>query len=72
MDEFDVTDLRLEQEDKIRKENRAKQLANKLITEECEGCGISIPDARQKATGGTNHCVDCQYKLELKYKLTRG
>lgn len=35
-------------------------------TSECVDCGQPIPEARQKATGGTDHCIDCQAAMERR------
>lgn len=40
--------------------NRAKRPRS----EECVDCGQTIPEARQKATGGTDLCIECQSLLE--------
>ncbi len=30
----------------------------------CAGCGYQIPSARQIAVPGTQHCVECQERIE--------
>ena len=46
------------------------QLANRGLpvepSEECEECGITIPDARQEATGGTTTCITCAELNEMR------
>ena len=46
------------------------QLANRCLavepSEECEECGITIPDARQEATGGTTTCIGCAELNEIR------
>lgn len=32
--------------------------------EECEHCGVDIPQARRVAVPGCQRCVDCQQQLE--------
>lgn len=35
-------------------------------SDECVRCGDDIPEVRQIATGGTDHCIDCQSVQERK------
>lgn len=42
-----------------------------LSSEECEGCGETIPDARREAVVGVRYCIDCQSRIERE-KRSRG
>lgn len=35
-------------------------------SDECVSCGDGIPEVRQIATGGTDHCIDCRREQERK------
>jgi len=72
MDECDVTDLRLEKQEKLRREKRDKELANVAVSEECIECDVFIPIARQEATGGCDMCIDCQSREEQLNKQKGG
>ncbi|MDD2853546.1 MAG: TraR/DksA family transcriptional regulator [Desulfuromonadaceae bacterium] len=37
-------------------------------TSECESCGEEIPEARRKAQPSCTHCIECQTKLEMKFR----
>ena len=41
---------------------------NAVSAERCEGCGVSIPEARRKAYPGCTMCVSCLSELELRNK----
>lgn len=34
--------------------------------EDCDSCGVEIPQARRLAVPGCRHCVDCQAMRERK------
>lgn len=34
--------------------------------EECDDCGVEIPQARRLAVPGFQHCVDCQSLREVR------
>ena len=34
--------------------------------EECDDCGVEIPEARRLAVPGCRFCVDCQSRLERR------
>lgn len=40
---------------------------NAVSAEECEDCGIAIPEARRKAVPGCTRCVFCQTYHEHGY-----
>lgn len=35
-------------------------------SDDCVECSVTIPKARQDATGGTDLCIDCASILELR------
>ena len=44
------------------------QLPTGESSEDCEECGIDIPEKRRLAIKGVKYCVDCQGLFELKNK----
>ena len=34
--------------------------------EDCESCGVEIPQARRLAVPGCQHCVDCRTLMEVR------
>ena len=71
MDECDASDLRMEQEETIRMKNHRAMMVNKNVSVDCEECGDLIPQARQKATGGTDLCIECATDAEMRFKHVR-
>lgn len=71
MDECDVTDARMEAEEKLRVDKHRKMMESKIVEDDCAECGMFIPIARQQATGGTDMCIDCQSIAETKNKTMR-
>jgi phage/conjugal plasmid C-4 type zinc finger TraR family protein len=45
-------------------QRRAAARVPRLCVDDCEGCGDSIPLARQNAVPGVRLCIDCQTKIE--------
>lgn len=41
------------------------------VAEDCVECGAEISEARQKATGGTEFCVECQQLKETRGRVFR-
>lgn len=39
---------------------------NAVSAEQCEACGVDIPEARRAAVPGCKTCVDCQQLNELQ------
>jgi len=37
-----------------------------VSAEQCEACGVDIPEARRAAVPGCKTCVDCQQMKELR------
>lgn len=60
----DITEERNEKYAEIVKKQREAYRPN--ISTNCIECSIHIPIARQKATGGTDMCVDCQKLTETR------
>ena len=63
MDEIDVTNRRLEVEQKAI-EARLKAAREAAVSRdaatECEDCGDEIPQARREAVPGCTRCAECQ------------
>jgi phage/conjugal plasmid C-4 type zinc finger TraR family protein len=45
---------------------QAQKQTKRNVSNECVECDDPISAARQKATGGTDLCVVCQYRIEQK------
>ena len=41
---------------------------NAVSAEQCEACGVDIPEARRAAVPGCQMCAECQGIIELKRK----
>jgi len=39
---------------------------NAISAEQCEACGVDIPEARRAVVPGCRTCVDCQQLNELR------
>jgi RNA polymerase-binding transcription factor DksA len=66
-DDIDLTTARAEIEDSIR--NKYLKAHKPSRTDDCIECGVRIPEARQKATGGCDTCIYCQSLYEDNRKL---
>jgi len=62
MDDADRATDRQAFEDELAKTNRENKVTES--SENCLICEIYISQARQEATGGISHCVDCAEYLE--------
>lgn len=58
-DPVDNAQGRIEQNEEIWRRQRAAREALKPVSHYCVECDRFIPQARQQATGGTDHCIDC-------------
>lgn len=67
-DVCDLTDIRMEKEDELRR--RVRSLPHK-VSIECLECGEYISPERQKATDGTSLCVTCSADNERRLLLFR-
>ena len=63
MDECDASDLRMEQEDKIRMANHRTMMMDQEVSEECVECGTVIPKER-RCLIRTDVCIDCANQRE--------
>ena len=68
-DDIDRTTARAEIEENIKRKYTEAFVASR--TDDCIECGITIPESRQKATGGCDMCITCQSLYEERKKFYR-
>lgn len=61
-DDIDMTTAREEKEADIKRKYLAAYKAP--VADDCIECGVTIPESRQKATGGCDTCITCQSLYE--------
>lgn len=65
MDIVDHAQRELERSDALAQQHRARVApVGDVSAEECRECGFSIPEARQLAVPGTQHCTECAALIE--------
>lgn len=67
MDVFDRASELEQKQTKMALNNHFKKNRQMLVVSEthCIECDVEIPEARQKAIQGCQHCVDCQQLIEV-------
>lgn len=56
---------------RVQEERLQQAIANRVqyqgeSAEDCDSCGVEIPQARRLAVPGCQHCVDCQSLRERR------
>ena len=66
-----MDEAQFEQAQRVQEERLQQAIANRVqyqgeSAEDCDSCGIDIPEARRLAVPGCRFCVDCQGLLEVR------
>lgn len=66
-----MDEAQFEQAQRLQEERLQQAIANRVqyqgeSGEECDSCGVEIPQARRLAVPGCQHCVDCQSLREVR------
>lgn len=66
-----MDEAQFEQAQRLQDERLQHAIANRVqyqgeSAEDCESCGVEIPQARRLAVPGCQHCVDCRTLMEVR------
>lgn len=66
-----MDEAQFEQAQRLQEERLQQAIANRVqyqgeSAEDCDSCGVEIPQARRLAVPGCQHCVDCQSLREAR------
>lgn len=66
-----MDEAQFEQAQRVQEERLQQAIANRVqyqgeSAEDCDSCGVEIPQARRLAVPGCQFCVDCQSLNEVR------